>query len=158
MNNSQQLAERLKEVILDGTWIANTNFKDQLEHLDFKTATTKIQSLNTISILAQHVHYYINGINQVFKGGKLTIKDKCSFDFPIIVSQAAWQNFLIKFWTDTENLLNLIEQLPENKLDQVFVDQKYGTYKRNIEGLIEHSYYHLGQIAIIKKMLVENRK
>ena len=158
MNNSQQLAERLKEVILDGTWIANTNFKDQLEHLDFKTATTKIQSLNTISILAQHVHYYINGINQVFKGGKLTIKDKYSFDFPIIVSQAAWQNFLIKFWTDTENLLNLIEQLPENKLDQVFVDQKYGTYKRNIEGLIEHSYYHLGQIAIIKKMLVENRK
>ncbi|MDH5413740.1 MAG: DUF1572 domain-containing protein [Flavobacteriaceae bacterium] len=158
MNNSQQLAERLKEVILDGTWIANTNFKDQLEHLDFKTATTKIQSLNTISILAQHVHYYINGINQVFKGGKLTIKDKCSFDFPIIVSQAAWQNFLIKFWTDTENLLNLIEQLPENKLDQVFVDQKYGTYKRNIEGLIEHSYYHLGQIAIIKKMLVENGK
>ena len=158
MNNSQQLAERLKEVILDGTWIANTNFKDQLEHLDFKTATTKIQSLNTISILAQHVHYYINGINQVFKGGKLTIKDKYSFDFPIIISQAAWQNFLIKFWTDTENLLNLIEQLPENKLDQVFVDQKYGTYKRNIEGLIEHSYYHLGQIAIIKKMLVENGK
>lgn len=158
MNNSHQLAERLKEVILDGAWIANTNFKDQLEHLDFKTATTKVQSLNSISMLAQHVHYYIKGINQVFKEGKLTIKDKYSFDFPIIESQAAWQNFLTKFWTDTESLIGLIEQLPENKLDQVFVDQKYGTYKRNIEGLIEHSYYHLGQIALIKKMLVENKK
>lgn len=158
MNKSNQLAERLKEVILNGTWIANTNFKDQLEPLDFNTAITNIQSLNSISMLAQHVHYYINGINQVFKGGKLTIKDKYSFNFPAIESQEAWQNFLTNFWIDTESLINLIAQLPENKLDQVFVDQKYGTYKRNIEGLIEHSYYHLGQIAIIKKMLVENKK
>ena len=158
MNNSHQLAERLKEVILDGAWIANTNFKDQLEHLDFKTATTKVQSLNSISMLAQHVHYYIKGINQVFKEGKLTIKDKYSFEFPAIESQAAWQNFLTNFWIDTESLINIIAQLPENKLDTVFVDQKYGSYKRNIEGLIEHSYYHLGQIALIKKMLVENKK
>jgi hypothetical protein len=155
MNNSHQLADRLKEVILNGTWIANTNFKDQLEHLDFNTAVTKVQSLNSISMLAQHVHYYINGINQFFKGGKLSIKDKYSFEFPAIESQAAWQNFLTNFWIDTESLINIIAQLHENKLDKVFVDQKYGSYKRNIEGLIEHSYYHLGQITIIKKMLSE---
>lgn len=28
-----------------------------------------------------------------------------------------------------------------------------GSYLRNIEGVIEHSYYHLGQISLIKKMI-----
>ena len=34
-----------------------------------------------------------------------------------------------------------------------FVDQKYGDYQRNIDLMIEHAYYHLGQILILKKLL-----
>lgn len=153
MKNTHKLATRLKEVILNGTWIANTNFKEQLENLDYKTATTKFQSLNTISILAQHVHYHINGIKNVFTGGKLEIRDKYSFDFPPIESQKEWETFLTNFWRDTENLANLISQMPEEKLNHGFVDEKYGTYQRNIEGMIEHSYYHLGQIVLLKKII-----
>jgi hypothetical protein len=43
--------------------------------------------------------------------------------------------------------------MPEEKLNQVFVDEKYGTYQRNIDAMIEHAYYHLGQIVLIKKMI-----
>lgn len=35
MNQSLQIANRFREVILNGTWIANTNFKDQLVDLDW---------------------------------------------------------------------------------------------------------------------------
>jgi hypothetical protein len=38
-------------------------------------------------------------------------------------------------------------------LDAVFVDAKYGDYARNIEGVIEHSYYHLGQVVLVRKMV-----
>lgn len=157
MKNTQQLANRLKEVILNGTWVANTNYKDQLENLDWKIATTTFESLNTIAILAQHIHYYINGIKNVFKGGNLEIRDKYSFDFPPIKSQDKWEVFLTTFWNDTENLAGLIAQMPEEKLDQNFVDEKYGTYQRNIDGMIEHSYYHLGQIVLIKKIIQNNQ-
>ncbi len=34
MNIQIQLVNRLWEVILNGTWISNTNFEDQLNHLD----------------------------------------------------------------------------------------------------------------------------
>ena len=155
MKNTLELATRLKEVILNGTWIANTNYNEQLENLDYKTATTKFQSLNTISILAQHVHYYINGIKHVFKGGNLEIRDTFSFAFPPIESQNEWETFLIKFWRDTQKLASLIEEIPEEKLKQGFVDEKYGTFQRNIEGLIEHSYYHLGQIVLLKKIMLK---
>ena len=56
MNKAETLANRLREVILSGTWIANTNFKKQLENLDWKVAVTKVQSSNTIAVLAQPVH------------------------------------------------------------------------------------------------------
>ena len=46
----------------------------------------------------------------------------------------------------------MIAQLPDSRLEAIFVEEKYGTWFRNIHGLIEHTHYHLGQIAIIKKM------
>ena len=156
MKSTHEIAKRFREVILNGTWIANTNYKDQLNNLDWKIATTQFQSLNTIAILAQHIHYYIKGINNVFKGGTLDIKDKFSFDFPPIESQSDWENFLTVFWIDAELFATLIEQMPDEKLNQVFTDEKYGTYYRNIDAMIEHAYYHLGQIVLIKKCLANN--
>ena len=153
MENTIQIAKRFREVIHNGTWIANTNYKDQLVGLNWKIATCEIKSINTISALAQHIHYYIKGINIVFKGGTLDIKDKFSFAFPAITSQDEWESFLLKFWSDSEEFAALIEQMPDEKLNQVFVDEKYGTYQRNIEAMIEHSYYHLGQIVMLKKIV-----
>ena len=158
MKTPHQLASRFREVILNGTWVANTNFKAQLSGTDYKTVTTPLSDLNTIAVLAQHIHYYINGINQVFKGGTLAIKDKYSFDFPPITSQEQWENFLSTFWNDSETFAHHVEQLSEEQLQHYFTDEKYGTYYRNIDGMIEHSYYHLGQIVLIKKLISANKK
>jgi uncharacterized damage-inducible protein DinB len=156
MESTSPIAIRFRDVILNGTWIANTNYKNELSNLDWQLATAKFETLNTIAVLAQHIHYYINGINNVFKGGTLEIKDKYSFDFPAIESQNAWESFLSRFWYDAEEFASLIEQMPEEKLQHGFVDEKYGSYQRNIDAMIEHAYYHLGQIVLIKK-LVNNK-
>jgi len=155
MKTTFEIATRFREIILNGTWVANTNYKHQLEHSNWEMATTPFKSLNTIAVLAQHIHYYINGINAVFKGGTLDIKDKFSFDFAPIESQAQWEAFLQKFWDDSEAFASWIEKMQEEQLKHVFTDEKYGTYQRNIEAMIEHSYYHLGQIVLIKKILTE---
>lgn len=154
MINQSKLAKRFREVILNGTWIANTNFKNELNNLDWKIATSKFQNLNTIAILAQHIHYYIKGVKNVFLGGNLEISDKYSFDFPDIKSEKDWEIFLDKFWKDSEEFAELIETMDESKLCEYFVEEKYGTYHRNIDAMIEHSYYHLGQIVLIKKILI----
>jgi uncharacterized damage-inducible protein DinB len=127
-----------------------------LTDLNWEVAITEFHSLNTIAVLAQHIHYYINGVKNVFKGGSLEIRDKYSFDFPPIQSQNEWEDFLNKFWNDAEEFASLVEQMPEEKLKEVFVDEKYGTYQRNVDGIIEHSYYHLGQIVLLKKILVSD--
>jgi len=153
MNNPRQLARRFREVILDGTFIANTNYKAQLQGTGWWLATTPVGALNTIAALAQHIHYYIAGVKQVLEGGTLDIRDRYSFDFAPITAQEQWDAFLEKFWTDAEAFATLVEQLPAPQLDQPFVTEKYGSYLRNIDAMIEHSYYHLGQIVLIKKLL-----
>lgn len=155
MESALQLADRLREVILNGTWIANTNYKNELTGLTVAVANTKIGSLNTIAVLAQHIHYYLAGILNVFKGGTLDIKDTYSFDFPELQTQEQWNAVLEKFFADAETIIALIEQMAEHQLDSIFVDEKYSTYRRKIEGMIEHSYYHLGQIVLLKKLIAE---
>lgn len=158
MSTTSQLAKRFREVLLDGKWIANTNFKEQLSDVVWEQAITKIDSLNTIAMLTFHIHYYIAGLVNVFDGGDLEIKDKFSFDLPPIESQEQWENLLNKLWQDSEKFATLLEQMPDSKLDEVFIDEKYGTYLRNIDGMIEHSYYHLGQITLIKKLILSKHE
>ncbi|MDR6526827.1 putative damage-inducible protein DinB [Chryseobacterium rhizosphaerae] len=154
MSSAVQLSKRFREVLLDGLWIANTNFKDQLSGVSWEQAVTKVSSLNTIAMLTFHIHYYIAGIINVFEGGALEIKDQYSFDLPVIESQAQWEELLSRLWADAEKFAGLVERIPDDQLDEVFADEKYGTYRRNIDGMIEHSYYHLGQITLIKKLLM----
>jgi hypothetical protein len=148
-----EIANRFREVILNGTWVANTNFKAQLEATDWQLVTTQLDDLNTIAALAQHIHYYICGLNQVFKGGTLDIKDKYSFDFPPVNCQKDWDAFLSRFWKDAETFAVLVAEMSEAQLKGPFIEEKYGSYERNIEAMIEHSYYHLGQITLLKKRL-----
>lgn len=155
MERSTYLADRLAEVLFNGHWIANTNYKSQIESLNWKQATQKVGKLNTIASLTFHINYYLAGLNLVLKGGGLEIRDKYSFDLPPIDSESDWKKLIDEFLGNAETFVDTVKYLPDRKLDEPFVDEQYGTYLRNIEGVIEHSYYHLGQISLIKKMILE---
>jgi len=153
MERSKELASRLDEVLLHGRWIANTNFKMQLETTSWTLANQKIGTLNTIASLTFHVNYYLAGLINVFQGGQLEIRDKFSFDHPPIKSEADWNALLNEFLINSEVFIQEVARMHDEHLDEPFVEEKYGTYLRNIEGVIEHSYYHLGQISLLKKMI-----
>lgn len=153
MTNSKNLASRLREVLLNGRWIANTNYKDQLLNVTWEQAIQKTANLNTVAMLTYHINYYMAGLIKVFEGGTLDIKDKYSFDMPEIKSEDDWKKLVEEFLSNSEKFVNHVEQISDEKLNEPFVDVKYGNYQRNIEGIIEHCYYHLGQISLIRKMM-----
>lgn len=158
MTSATQLANRFRAVLLNGKWIANTNYKDQLSNVTWEQATTKISSLNTIAALTYHVNYYLAGILNVFEGGPLEIRDKFSFDLQQIKSKEDWDSLFRELCTNAEKFANHVELMSDEKLEETFVDEKYGNYRRNIEGVIKHSYYHLGQISLLRKMVLESEK
>ena len=153
MTRNLAIANRLREVLLNGKWIANTNFKEQILSVSWEQAIQKVDNLNTIALLTFHINYYLVGLSNVLNGGRLEIKDKYSFDLPEIKSEKDWNKLVNDFLNNSEMFAKQVEQLDESMLDQPFVDEKYGSYLRNIEGVIEHSYYHLGQVSLIRKMI-----
>ncbi len=154
MNLTGEIAKQFKDVHFGGNW-TSSNLKQNLADVTWQQATAKVYSFNTVATLVYHMNYYVCVVIKVLKGESLAGSDKYSFDHPPILSQGDWEKLLDKTWTDAEYLATLIEQLPEPKLWEIFSEKKYGSYYRNIHGIIEHIHYHLGQIVLIKKILLQ---
>lgn len=157
MKIAKILADSLKEVLLDGKWVAGTNIKNEIIDLDWKIATLKIDSLNSIADLTFHIDYYLAGVLNVLEGGELEIKDKFSFDYKHIESQKAWKLLIDKFCNDSEKFIRAVENMTNDDLENIFVKKEYGNYFRNLTVMSEHCYYHLGQIMLIKKMIKQKK-
>jgi hypothetical protein len=89
---------------------------------------------------------------EVLKGSDLNARDADSYKHPEIKTESDWKEFQEKMFADALQFVQYLENLPSDSMEATFVDPKYGTYFRNIHGLIEHAHYHLGQIVLIKKL------
>lgn len=148
---SATISKHLHEVFFGGNWTAS-NVKDTLDHITWKQAVTGIGTLNQISVLTYHIGYYAKAILGVLEGKPLDAKDAYSFDCPPVGSEAEWQLLKEQVLGDAARLTVLVAAFPEDQWEQYFTDRKYGTYYRNLHGLIEHTHYHLGQIALLSRM------
>lgn len=153
MNQAQQLAHRFEEALLSGKWVTNTNYKEILEDITLEEATKSYKGLNTIAQLTFHINYYIKGVLVVLKGGELTITDAYSFDIPILTTAKDWQDLRDELLKNALAFSQQLSTLSDKHIEEPFVNPKYGNYNRNMNGMIEHCYYHLGQMVLIKKLL-----
>lgn len=153
MQRNSILAARLREVLLDGLWIANTNYKSQITAISWQQAIQKVGDLNSIAALTFHINYYLDGLLRALESGVLDIHDKFSFDMPPINSEDDWLKLRNEFIKNAELFVNKVKDMDESMTDAPFIDERYGTYEKNINGVVEHCYYHLGQVVIIRKML-----
>lgn len=154
-NQTSQLALRLRELFFNGHWIANTNFQEQFDQTNFQQACQKPFGFNSVAALCYHITYYLNGLVNAFESGELNIRDKESFLMPPIQSEKDWQELKDSFLINAENFCRAVEQMEDSQLNAPFILPQYGSLQRNIEAVIEHGYYHLGQISLIRKCLNE---
>jgi len=154
MNLTAQIAKHFRDIHFGGNWTA-VNLRETLSDITWQQATTEVYSFNTIAALTYHINYFVSAVLKVLQGGPLAAHDKYSFDLPPVNSAEDWKTLLDKTFKEAEEFAALVEKLPENKLWEDFSDEKYGSYYRNIAGIIEHSHYHLGQIVILKKLVLQ---
>jgi hypothetical protein len=154
MNTSGLIAKQFRDFNYGGNY-TGVNLKDTLKGISWEQATQKVESFNTIAALVFHINYYVSVVIKVLEGGPLVGSDKLSYDVPPINSREDWDSLLDNTWKDAERFASLVEQFPENKLEDAFANEKYGTWYRNLTGVIEHCHYHLGQNVLIKKLLAQ---
>jgi hypothetical protein len=154
MNLPKQLATHFRTFYTGGNY-TGVNLKDSLEGVTWQQATTSTFNCNTIAVLIYHMNYYVRLVTKVLQGHPLEGSDKYAFDAPPIQSAEDWEQLKNSVFTDAENIAQIIEQLPPEKLDEIFHDERYGNFYRNLQGIVEHNNYHLGQIVLLKKIMSE---
>lgn len=152
MKLTAQIAKEFREVLFGKNW-TDSALKDHVSDVTWEQATKQVDSLNTIAMLVYHMNYYVIAALKVLENKELDSHDKDAFLCPPIQSQHHWEKLLEKTWNDGEKFATLVEQLPDSKLEETFVKEKYGNYYRNLQGIIQHYHYHLGQIVLIKKLI-----
>ena len=152
MNNrevTQSLTKREREILsLLATGRTLTVIANDL-HISQNTMKTHLKNL--------YKKMGADGLLNAFEKGKLEISDKYSFDLPPIQSASEWDQMVTEFLTNAEKFVATVAQTDDAHFNEPFIDEKYGTLLRNIEGVIEHSYYHLGQVSLINKMIQESK-
>jgi uncharacterized damage-inducible protein DinB len=151
MKASQQLALHLKQVYFGGNWTWS-NLKDNLKDVSLKQATQKVDGLNTIAVLTFHIHYFVKVQLKLLKEGVLEGKDSESFEHPPFETEEDWDKYKEEIFKEAEEYISILADFDESKLFSNLDEEKYGSYFRNFLGLIEHTHYHLGQIALVKKL------
>lgn len=152
MKTPQAIAAQLKSIYNGGN-MTGVAMKQVLDDITWKEAIQEVYGCNTISTLLYHTQYYIRIISRVLQGGPLVGNDALSFNHPPITSQAEWNALKTIVFQEIEEMALLIEQLPEEKLWEDFAGKKYGSYYRNLHGVLEHTTYHLGQMSLLKKII-----
>ncbi|HRF80398.1 MAG TPA: DinB family protein [Flavobacteriales bacterium] len=152
MDTCATIAAHFRHVHFGGNWTC-VNLRDTLKDVTWQEALHTREGFNSIAVLAFHISYFVDAVLKVLEGSPLDANDKFSFTHPPITNEADWQRLLDKMWSDAERFAALVEQLPDDRLHTDMADPKYGTWYRNLHGIIEHSHYHLGQIVVLKKLL-----
>lgn len=155
MSLVKSLSDRFAETYLNGRWICGTNVTELINSVSYREAVKSLHDLNSIALLAFHLSYYLGGVLQVLNGGKLDISDSKSFDMSKMSNEVQWKLLCSQLTDRATQVLRKIELMNQDELHSDFSEGKYGSILRNIEGLIEHGYYHLGQMVLIKKMTLK---
>lgn len=161
MSISAQIAKQLREVYFGGSWTASS-LKEHLSGISRQQAVTRVNSFNCIAALTYHIDYYVTVAIAVLRAEPFIANDSDSFGPPRGMVDDwdtidwYWDILVAKAWENAETLASLIEIMPDSKLTEFFIEEKYGTYYHNLAGIIEHAHYHLGQIVLIKRLTATN--
>lgn len=146
------IAKHIRDVHFGGNWTCS-NLEEILSDVTLDEALQQIYGLNSIATLTFHIHYYTVAITNVLEGLPLEAKDEYSFAHPSFEKDSDWKEFIANVLDRADAFSHFVAKLKDEQLITDFTDEKYGNYFRNLIGFVEHTHYHLGQIALIKKII-----
>lgn len=153
MSESKRIAQQMKQGFEKDCW-AGPSLLEILDGVDYKMAIAKpIPNAHTIWELVMHL---VSGQHLMQSMVKGEIKEKIAFDDwwePVPEqTEANWNATLERLKKQESELHALVAAFPDDCLDTPFVKGGSSAYN-NLQGHVQHTLYHAGQILILKKAL-----
>ncbi len=157
MDIHQMIATHLQEAFEGNNW-SDVNVKDTLHGITFAEATTVTPaSPNTIATLLYHMTFYNKAICERLMGNEPAINEANGFDAPPLTGEQSWLQLKNEAFIAAGRLVDCIRNFPDKRLTEENPPGK-GTFYKKLHGVIEHNYYHLGQIVILKNLVRNHGK
>lgn len=145
MSKSAFIASRIHALFFGPNW-TETSLSELIQNHRFAEFLNSKVGTNSAASVLFHIHYYQKAQLSVLQGGPLLARDSESFDHPKWVNESDWLSFGSMVIDTGKDLEATIVSLPESTWSEPFVKAEYGSYETNLVGMLEHSYYHFGQL------------
>lgn len=156
VNKTSKLTELLSRNLLQvyvGTNWTERNLKDVLEKITYAESNHEFSFSASIKTLAFHLHYFAKVTLEALKTGKLIAHDRDSWKAEHIDSEEKWNALIQELIQIGKDFSHHIKGMTDEEMLDFLDDPKYGSTYDNVQGIIEHHHYHLGQISLLKNMI-----
>lgn len=154
MNITEAIARHVMEVY-DGNW-TDINLDDVLADVSWEEATEKVPGFdNTIASLIHHITFYNEIMVERLYGEWPPVGDDNGFNMDPITSEEDWEMLKQRNFESFAVLAGVIRKLKPERLGHPIVQGHDQAYK-SLHGVVEHAFYHMGQIVYLKKWIRKN--
>lgn len=156
MKITEAITVQLMEAFEGGNW-TDVDVTHTLQDVNLHEATLRTKaSPNTIASLLYHIGFYNSVIVQRLEGEQPEIDANNGFNMPELHTEKDWKELRENVMRSAKELAHAILSLDEEKLSEP-INQGGSRIYKSVHGVIEHTYYHLGQIVVLKN-LIRNQK
>jgi len=142
------------EYLYDGEPWLGVNIVDTLGIITAKKAVKKISNNhNSIWEITNHVISWRLNVLQRVKGKTMVSPDNNYIEPVKDQTAKAWKATLKQLKDSQKQWLDFLNTFPEKDFEKVYKNNSM-TYYENIQGIIQHDAYHLGQIVLLAKLIV----
>ena len=153
MTLPQHLGHHFRQAYFGGSF-SERHLAGELREMPLAQAGRRVNDGNSVLAIVFHLHFYVRGVASVLAGGPLDTRDHASWETPVVDTEAAWRQFVEEVLAEGEVLAKALEGLDEEAIWQPFYRPTNRPTLTNALGVLEHVYYHLGQIVLLGKHAV----
>lgn len=154
MKFTDLIADNILQVYEGNNW-TEVSMAGTINDVTVKEAMVQTHaSRNSIAAIVHHLQFWNDIIIQRLQGLSPEIPAANGFDLGVLASEDEWQQLIEKTHQSFIALADTVKHFPEDQLADRTADGK-STYHKIMQGIVEHAYYHLGQIVILKHIVKE---
>jgi uncharacterized damage-inducible protein DinB len=115
-----------------------------------QAAARTFKGAHSIWEIVLHIAAWERACRRRLGGERAQLTDAEDWPEVAVATEETWQQAKAELRQALEELCQAVSKLDESRLDQPIIEGMSSTYI-TLHGVIQHSLYHAGQIAILKK-------
>ena len=151
MSEVKRTADQLKRAYEGRAW-HGPSLREILADVTAQQAARRpVEGAHSIWEITLHISAWEGAVLERLKGRY--VEDPEEGDWPAVddTSDAAWQETLARLESKHMKLRDAVARFEDDKLNAPLAQAKPSAYF-NIHGVLQHTLYHAGQIALLKKV------